>query len=48
MLFKNHDDNCPIINDIRLKPVKGQINQIGLDPEIILLPNKVSPFICRN
>jgi len=51
MLLKNeetHGETCPEQMDTRLVPKKGWPNQIGIETDLLFLPNKVSPFVSRN
>jgi hypothetical protein len=43
---ETHGDICPEQHGLR--PMPGEIHQIGLEAEISLLPNRVTPFVSRN
>jgi Cdc6-like AAA superfamily ATPase len=51
MLLTNtetHGEKCPEQDDHRLKKIAGEMRQIGVEWNLMQLPNKVSPFLSRN
>jgi hypothetical protein len=43
---KTHGTKCKC--DERLKPRRGFMRRIGLDNDVFVLPNRVTPFVSRN
>jgi len=51
MLLTNsntHGEKCSKQTDQRLKKISGEMRQIGIERNLMQLPNKVSPFLSRN
>ena len=46
MLLTN-ENHCET-KDERLRPVQGELKQVGIESKMLCLPNKVSPFVSRN
>ena len=45
---KFHGDKCPEQKDARLKPRPGELKQINIESDLMILPLKVTPFVSRN